>query len=457
MEVMRFAARQTPMPTLRRIRRVLLGTLLCVSFSLHATADQLARRGTLGAGLREPAAGRAGSEIVSIQPDSAAARAGLRVGDRVLRIDQTLLTDEIARQTALAELRAGRRVALQVVTQDGSVSAREITPEEVPREQVPGLELEYGSAVTDAGHRVRTILSRPAAAGSPLPAVVVVGWLSCDSVEAPFGPRDGFAELIRRVMTQSGAAVMRVDKPGVGDSEGVACADLDFHAELAAYRAAFRSATAHPWVDAKRIVLFGLSNGGGIAPLVSEERPIAGYIVAGGWARTWFEHMMFTLRVEEGLRERSPAEISDRMRGYAELYTLYLIEKLTPAEAIRQRPHLAALWSGSGRHQYGRPAAFYQQLQALNLEREWSEVSVPVLALHGGHDRLMSREDHALIVDLVNRRRAGLARLVEYPRMDHGFYLHDSMAQSFRDYRSGTFNDEVATMTVEWLKATLAK
>ena len=150
---MRFAARQTPMPTLRRIRRVLLGTLacswcpalaglICVSISLPATADQLARRGTLGAGLREPAAGRAGSEIVSIQPDSAAARAGLRVGDRVLRIDQTLLTDEIAQQTALAELRAGRRVALQVVTQDGSVSAREITPDEVPREQVPGLELE---------------------------------------------------------------------------------------------------------------------------------------------------------------------------------------------------------------------------------------------------------------------------------------------------------------------------
>ena len=95
--------------------------------------------------------------------------------------------------------------------------------------------------MTDAGHRCARS-SRPAAAASPLPAVVVVGWLSCDSVEAPYGPQDGFAELIRRVMTQSGAVVMRVDKPGVGDSEGIACADLDFHAELAAYRAAFRSA-----------------------------------------------------------------------------------------------------------------------------------------------------------------------------------------------------------------------
>ena len=445
------------MRTLRRTRRVLIGAFLVAGLSSPSLADQLARRGTLGATLRAPAAGRAGAEIVSVRPESAAHRAGLHVGERVLRVGGTLLSDEIAQQTALAELRAGRSVTLQILSTDGTASERQVIPDEVPREQVPGLELQYGSTITDAGHRVRTIVSRPASAGARLPAVVIVGWLSCDSVEAPNGPADGFAELIRRVMTQAGGVVMRVDKPGVGDSEGIACADLDFNAELAAYRAAFRAAAAHPWVDATRIVLFGLSNGGGIAPLVPEGRPVAGYMVAGGWAKTWFEHMMFTLRIEEGLRERSPAETSDRMRGYAELYTLYLIEGLTPAEAIRQRPHLAPLWTGSRRHQYGRPAAFYQQLQALNLEREWSIVDVPVLAIHGGHDRLMSREDHALIVDLVNRKNPRLARLAEYPRMDHGFYLHDTMAQSFKDYRSGRFNDDVAVEAVAWLKTTFAR
>jgi hypothetical protein len=69
----------------------------------------------------------------------------------------------------------------------------------------------------------------------------------------------------------------------------------------------------------------------------------------------------------------------------------------------------------------------------------------------------MSREDHALIVDLVNRQNPRTARLAEYPRMDHGFYLHDTMAQSFKDYRSGRFNDDVAVDAIAWLKSTFAR
>jgi hypothetical protein len=86
----------------------------------------------------------------------------LRVGDRVLRVGDILLSDDIAQQTALAGLRAGRPVTLQVLSKDGGASERQVTPDEVPREQIPGLELQYGSTITDAGHRVRTIVSRPA-------------------------------------------------------------------------------------------------------------------------------------------------------------------------------------------------------------------------------------------------------------------------------------------------------
>lgn len=195
----------------------------------------------------------------------------------------------------------------------------------------------------------------------------------------------------------------------------------------------------------------GMSNGGGIAPLVAQGAPVAGYMLLGGWVKTWFEHMMFTLRVEERLRGRSAAEISDRMRGHAELYAHYLLMKQAPGDVIRERPHLAPLWTGSPRHQYGRPAAFFHQLQDLNLEREWSSVSAPTLAIHGGHDRLMARDDHALIVELVNRHAPGRGRLIEYPTMDHGFYLHESMEQSFKSYRSGRFNEAAAQAVLEWL------
>ena len=99
----------------------------------------------------------------------------------------------------------------------------------------------YGSVVSELGHRLRTIVTKPKGATGRLPGLFLAGWLSCDSVESPVGEPDGFARLLRHVMTQSGYVVMRMDKPGIGDSEGPACAETDFRTELAGYRAAFQA------------------------------------------------------------------------------------------------------------------------------------------------------------------------------------------------------------------------
>ena len=65
---------------------------------------------------------------------------------------------------------------------------------------------------------------------------------------------------------------MRLDKPGMGDSEGD-CRETDFDTELSGYRAAFAALKAHPRVDPARIGLLGISNGGGFAPLVAQGAP----------------------------------------------------------------------------------------------------------------------------------------------------------------------------------------
>src|SRR5439155_1088389 len=77
------------------------------------------------------------------------------------------------------------------------------------------------------------------------------------------------------------------------------------------------------------------------------------------------------------------------------LYHLYLIDGLTPGEAIRRKPALKPRWYDAPDGQYGRPAAFFQQLQRLNLAEAWSHVAVPTLAIHGEYDWIMSGDDHA--------------------------------------------------------------
>ncbi len=82
---------------------------------------------------------------------------------------------------------------------------------------------------------------------------------------------DATALVFRGLAQTPGFALFRMDKPGSGDSDGV-CAETDFEAELAGYRAAFRSIRNYDFVDPDRIYILGVSNGGGVAPLIPGDR-----------------------------------------------------------------------------------------------------------------------------------------------------------------------------------------
>ena len=108
---------------------------------------------------------------------------------------------------------------------------------------------------------MRVIITRPRDARAKYPAIFVAGWLSCDSVEAPADTHDASGKVLRILAELPDFVTVRVDKPGVGDSEGV-CAGTDFETELSAYRAAFRSLSRYDFIDPTRILVFGISNGG---------------------------------------------------------------------------------------------------------------------------------------------------------------------------------------------------
>jgi|SRR5882672_2579593 len=89
-----------------------------------------------------------------------------------------------------------------------------------PREHFQNAEVIYGWAHDSAGHKLRTFATRPKNATGKLPAIFFAGWLSCDSVEYPRGETDGFGAIFWRLIEQSGYATVRMEKPGVGESEG---------------------------------------------------------------------------------------------------------------------------------------------------------------------------------------------------------------------------------------------
>jgi len=316
-------------------------------------------------------------------------------------------------------------------------------------ERYEGVRVSYETVRAGDGARLRLILTRPAASG-PWALVFVTGWLSCDSVEVPPGSDDAPQRVFQALARLPGFMTARLDKPGVGDSEGD-CAQTDFNSELEDYRRAFRQVTADAHVDPRRIFLFGLSNGAGFAPLVPQGTAVRGYVVIGGWLKTWYEHMLELERRRLVLAGHASAEINPLMQQVAALYSAYLLEGESPAHLFARQPALQALWEGAPTQQYGRPVAYYQQLQALNLLSAWSQVRVPLLALHGEFDWIMSRADLETMAALVNANVPGSAEFVELPATGHTFEHYSSAAQAFRG-SADAFDPALARRVTDWLQ-----
>lgn len=326
-------------------------------------------------------------------------------------------------------------------------------PRKSGNESYSGVTVLYDAIRDVNGDRLRVIATHPDLGKRPdttrWPTIFFVGWLSCDSVEAPPGTRDGSQRMLQAMIQIPGFATVRLDKPGVGDSEGN-CAATDFTTELAAYRQAFRHLDEYPFVDRKRIFLFGMSNGGGFAPLVPEGAAVKGYVVDGGWLKTWFEHMLEIERRRLALSGHPPSEMGSLMKAVEQLYSAFLLERRPPHEIFTSHPDLRALWEGADDQQYGRPIAYYQQLQDLDLINAWSAVRVPVLALHGEYDWIMSRGDFELLVDVVNRNVPGSAQFVELAHTGHTFEHYASQETAFEGPQL-PFDESVAQRVADWL------
>jgi pimeloyl-ACP methyl ester carboxylesterase len=320
------------------------------------------------------------------------------------------------------------------------------------REHIPGAEVLLGRVQSKEGYSLRTFITRPHGAKGKLPVIFMVGWLSCDSVEAPKGPEDGFMQLFFDLASRSGFATYRVDKPGVGESQGPKCSDADFTAELSAYRAAFAALKTVDFLDPTRVYIVGFSNGGGFAPLVPGPDPVRGYMVFGGWYKTWLEHMLEHERRRMKLSGLAEPEVNSRLKKYATFYDLYLNGKLSPGEIIRRRPEMKEIWYDEPERQYGRPAAFYQQLQQLNLAEARQSVDAPVLAVHGEYDWIMSAGDYRLLVDSLNAHHPGSATYVEWPHADHLLLTHAASEKAFGRDPDKKYDSKLSDFVLGWLK-----
>lgn len=331
--------------------------------------------------------------------------------------------------------------------------------EDKPLESIDGLDSDYGVLKTRDGTRLRTILTRPSGSRDRLPAILFVQWLSCASIELPATKDDGWSQMLRRVARDSGAVMLRTEKAGVGDSEGGPCAELDYETELDHHRDALAALRRSEHVDPERIVVFGASMGGNMAPLVAEGQHVAGIMIWGGGAHTWFERTLAFERRAKEFGGLPAAELDRYLKNLTRFLNGYLLDARAPDAVVGREPELAGIWAqivgtGDGSH-YGRPLAFHQQAQAQNWAAAWAAVQAPVLALYGEYDWFESADAHRLVADLVNRQRPGQGRFVVIPATDHHFMRYPDPAAAFREEGGSVNADAAAEEMLRWLRDVL--
>jgi pimeloyl-ACP methyl ester carboxylesterase len=251
-------------------------------------------------------------------------------------------------------------------------------------------------------------------------------------------------------MREARVQLVRIEKPGVGDSEGPDCSASDLDHDLAAMRAGIRAAMADPGADASRLVLFGGSVGGALAPVLAAQFPVRALVVTGGFTQTWLEHMLDIERRRLTLLGQSPADVNAAMRAFGGFYDRVLNGEETPAQVLAAKPEWARFWYDGAAHQYGRPIRYYRQLQALDVEGAWARVAVPTLIVWGEYDWIMGRAESDRAAAILRARDPQLATYEIRPRMNHHFDAFPDALAAFRE-EGGAYDAGAARAISQWL------
>lgn len=435
--------------------RSLLSLFLTLSIAVTACSQALPRKGTLGIPLRAlPAELQSELKLAPQAALQVAAKAnGLEENDIVVGVNATKFRtfgeyNELVRKSLnspsvkLSILRAGKPMEVDVKV--------------LPKQADKGANYEtiYDHVVSN-GNRIRTFVTKPSAAGKR-PVLFWIQGINASSIEAPLSSTNVISKILKS-FSDDGWVTVRVEKPGVGDSEGGPALLVGFDEELDIYRQTLKTLDKYDFVDRNQVFLFGHSMGGCHAPIIAAEQPVKGIITYGTVSDSWLEWQIKAARIQGPLGGQSRADVDREVRKIIGVYHYLYNEKKPIAWIKENHPELDPVTgqtSADGVMMGVRSVKYMQEVNDKNFCDYWAKLGkTRVLALFGEADWISLQSCQEQVAAAVNTANPGMAEYVVVTDSDHGFAKADDFKDSYAKFgKPGSeFNPEIIRVMKSWI------
>jgi pimeloyl-ACP methyl ester carboxylesterase len=308
--------------------------------------------------------------------------------------------------------------------------------------------------------QLRVIINKPFKE-SKMPAMLFIPGYTCSSIDDL--PNYHPYKRIIDTYVDAGYVTLRIEKSGLGDSKNTPdCESCDLLDEIENFEVGLKKLKSLPYVDSNQIIIVGHSMGGIVAPAISAKHQVAGVVVYGTTAKSWFEYQIEMYRVQNALAGMNPIEVEASVLEQYDLNYRFFVkkEKLTDMDNDAKADSvLRTIWGYDGNGKiYSRNAEYWRQIQDYPHLENWKNTKAKVLVQFGESDfQAFSKADHQLIVNTVNHFNPGNATLISYPSTDHYFAKSGTMQQAYDKFTNGQYqvlfdeyNFEVGNSAVKW-------
>lgn len=310
------------------------------------------------------------------------------------------------------------------------------------------------------GGLLRVIINKPFKE-TKMPAMLFIPGYTCSSIDEL--PAYHPYKRIVDAYVDAGYVTLRIEKSGLGDNVGTPpCESCDLKDEVENFEVGLKKLKSLPYVDTNKIIIVGHSMGGIIAPAISAKNNVAGVVVYGTTAKSWFEYQLEMYRIQNELAGMNPIEVEKSVVEQYDLNYRYFVKK-EKLEDMAKDPLVDSIlrttwqYDGAGKI-YSRNAEYWRQIQDYPHLENWKNTTAKVLVQFGESDfQAFSRADHQQIVKTVNHFHPGNAKLITFPQTDHYFAKSGTMQEAYDKFSNGLYqqlfdeyNFEVGLSAMKW-------